>query len=265
MEEAAPATGTEAKARPGHSVQSVDRALDLLELLAAAGGTLTLSELANRAGLPLPTIHRLIRTMVNRGYVRQEPSRRYALGPRLIPLGDTASRLVGAWARPHLDDLVRQVGETANLAMLEGDRVVYVAQVPSPHSMRMFTEVGRRVLPHCTGVGKALLSTLPDEQVGQILRRTGMPAQTGNTITDAQAMLAEIGRIRDRGYAVDDGEQEVGVRCVAAPVLDSLAPIAISVSGPAGRLTTDRVDEVGGLLQRAAVDLATTLRQEATA
>jgi IclR family acetate operon transcriptional repressor len=203
--------------------------------------------------------------MVRRGYVRQEPSRRYALGPRLIPLGDTAGRMVGAWARPHLAELVSQVGETANLAMLEVDSVVYVAQVPSPHSMRMFTEVGRRVPAHCTGVGKALLSTLRDSDVTQILRRTGMPAQTATTITTPEAMLAELARIRQRGYAVDDGEQEVGVRCVAAPVLDSPAPVAISVSGPAGRLTADRVTDVGRLLLAAANELAATLRNEATA
>ncbi|HEY2205965.1 MAG TPA: IclR family transcriptional regulator [Pseudonocardia sp.] len=243
----------------------MERALDLLELMAAAGGTLALSELAARAGLPLPTIHRLVRTMVRRGYVRQEPSRRYALGPRLIPLGDTAGRMIGAWARPHLDGLVRQIGETANLAMLEIDSVVYVAQVPSPHSMRMFTEVGRRVLPHCTGVGKALLSTLPDEEAVQILRRTGMPAQTETTITSPELMLAELARVRERGYAVDDGEQELGVRCVAVPVADSLAPVAISVSGPSGRLTTERVAEVGRLLRGAAVELATMLRAEASA
>ena len=253
------------KSRDGNTVQSVDRALDLLELMAAAGGTLGLSELAARAGLPLPTIHRLVRTMVKRGYVRQEPSRRYALGPRLIPLGDTAGRMVGVWARPYLDQLVCGVGETANLAMLEVDSVVYVAQVPSPHSMRIFTEVGRRVPPHCTGVGKALLSTLPTEEVTQILRRTGMPAQTANTITSPERMLDELARVRERGYAVDDGEQEIGVRCVAVPVADWLAPVALSVSGPSGRLTSERVAEVGALLRTTAADLSTALRAEATA
>ncbi|NMH97894.1 IclR family transcriptional regulator [Pseudonocardia acidicola] len=248
--------------RDGNSVQSVDRALDLLELMAAAGGTLGLSELAARSGLPLPTIHRLVRTMVNRGYLRQDPSRRYALGPRLIPLGDTAGRMLGTWARPYLEALVQQVGETANLAMLEGDSVVYVAQVPSPHSMRMFTEVGRRVLPHSTGVGKALLSTLPAAEVGQILRRTGMPAQTEKTITSPEDMLAELGRIRERGYAIDDGEQEMGVRCVAVPLGDAPLPVAISVSGPSGRLTSDRVGDVGRLLLHSASELAAALRAE---
>jgi IclR family transcriptional regulator, acetate operon repressor len=252
-----------AKVRDTNTVQSVDRALELLELMEAAGGTLGLSELASRAGLPLPTIHRLVRTMVNRGYLRQEPSRRYALGPRLIPLGDTAGRMVGAWARPRLDELVRSVGETANLAMLEVDSVVYVAQVPSPHSMRMFTEVGRRVMPHCTGVGKALLSTLSVDEVTQILRRTGMPAQTETTITTPEAMLRELAEVRERGYAVDNGEQERGVRCVAAPVANSPTPVALSVSGPSERLTSGRVAEVGRILLATADDLATALRAEA--
>ncbi|MHC8503758.1 IclR family transcriptional regulator [Pseudonocardia bannensis] len=233
--------------------------------MVSAGGTLGLSELAARSGLPLPTIHRLVRTMVNRGYLRQEPSRRYALGPRLIPLGDAAGRMLGTWARPHLDALVQQVGETANLAMLEGDSVVYVAQVPSPHSMRMFTEVGRRVLPHCTGVGKALLSTLPADEIRQIVRRTGMPAQTEKTITTPDDLLTELGRIRERGYAIDDGEQEMGVRCVAVPVGDSPLPVAISVSGPSGRLTTERVADVGRLLLRSADELAVALRAESPA
>ena len=95
--------------------------------------------------------------------------------------------------------------------------MVYVAQVPSPHSMRMFTEVGRRVLPHCTGVGKALLSVLPDDQVRAILARTGMPAQTEHTITSPEELVAELAVIRARGYAIDDAEQEAGVRCVAVP------------------------------------------------
>jgi IclR family acetate operon transcriptional repressor len=252
-------TDSAGTARDGNTVQSVDRALDLLELMAAAGGTLGLSELAARAGLPLPTIHRLVRTMVNRGYLRQEPSRRYALGPSLIPLGDAAGQMVGAWARPLLDELVRKVGETANLAMLEVDSVVYVAQVPSPHSMRMFTEVGRRVLPHCTGVGKALLATLPVDQVTNILRRTGMPAQTEKTITTPTALLAELVPVRERGYAIDDGEQEIGVRCVAASVPGAPLPVAISVSGPSGRLTSERVADVGQLLSRAAAELAADL------
>ncbi|MFE2753325.1 IclR family transcriptional regulator [Actinosynnema sp. NPDC059335] len=225
-------------------VQSLQRAFDLLERLADAGGEAGLSELAAASGLPLPTIHRLIRTLVALGYVRQNSNRRYALGSRLIRLGETASRQFGTWARPFLAELVDRVGETANLAVLDGDEVVYVAQVPSRHSMRMFTEVGRRLLPHGTGVGKAILSQLPRDQVRALLARTGLPAYTPNTITDADVLLASLDRIAARGYALDESEQELGVRCVAVPLRAGPALAAVSVSGPDSRLTKESVARI---------------------
>src|SRR6478672_8977941 len=157
-------------------VQSVGRVLDLLEIVGDAGGEIGLSELAARSGLPLPSIHRLVRTLVERGYMRQLSNRRYALGARLVPLGQVAGTMLGAWAQPVLTELVDALGESANLAVLDHDAVMYIGQVPSRHTMRMFTEPGRRVPAHCTGVGKALLSQLSDEAVRELLARTGMPA-----------------------------------------------------------------------------------------
>lgn len=240
-------------------VQSLERAFDLLERMADAGGEVGLSELSAGSGLPMPTIHRLMRTLLSCGYVRQQPNRRYALGPRLIRLGESASRLLGTWARPHLARLVDETGETANMALLDGDDVVYVAQVPSRHSMRMFTEVGRRVLPHSTGVGKALLAGLPPGEVRALLERTGMPAATGRTITDPDALLDELARIRARGYAADDGEQEVGVRCLAVSVPDSPTAAAISISGPAGRVTEAATGTIVPVLQEVALALSRAL------
>jgi IclR family acetate operon transcriptional repressor len=244
--------------KPG--VQSLDRAFALLEELADAGGSTGISQLASATGLPLPTIHRIMRSLAAGGYVRQDPHRRYALGPRLVRLGQSAGRLLGDWALPYLSRLVDQVGETANLAILEGDAVVYVAQVPSPHAMRMFTEVGRRVLPHSTGVGKALLSALPDEQVRAIVARTGMPAATEHTLTTPEALLAELAIVRARGYAVDDGEQELGVRCVAVPMAGPVpGNSAISVSGPSSRVTAARVEHIAPLLMAATAELVADL------
>ncbi len=240
----------------GGGVQSLDRAFSLLEHMAAAGGDVGLSELATRSGLPLPTIHRIVRTLVASGYVRQLPSRRYALGPRLIGLGDAASRMLGEWARPHLAQLVDQVGETANMAVLDGDAVVYVAQVPSRHSMRMFTEVGRRVPVHCTGVGKALLAQLPAARVQEILARAGMAAQTPHTITDPDRLARELERIRHQGFAVDDAEQELGVRCVAVAVPGGPSTTALSVSGPETRVSWAAVEQIAPLLRQAAQALA---------
>jgi IclR family acetate operon transcriptional repressor len=235
-------------------VQSLQRAFDLLERLADAGGEASLSELAVTTGLPLPTIHRLIRTLVTLGYVRQNRNRRYTLGSRLIRLGESASRQFGTWARPYLMQLVDQVEETANLAVLDGDEVVYVAQVPSKHSMRMFTEVGRRLLPHGTGVGKAMLAQLPRAEVLALLERTGLPAYTPNTITDSQELMDSLDQITEQGYALDESEQELGVRCIAVPLIGAPTLSAVSVSGPEGRLTHDAVarilPEVLGIAKR---------------
>jgi len=237
-------------------VQSVERAFDVLEIMASAGDAIGLSQLAATTGLPLPTIHRLTRTLVNLGYVRQFPSRQYGLGPKLIRLGESAARMIGAWSRPYLAELVKATGETSNMAMLDGTMAVYVAQVPSEHSMRMFTEVGRRVYPHCTGVGKALLSQLSDDEVRRIVARTGMPAQTANTITEPDGLIADLDLIRRRGYSVDDGEQEIGVRCFAVPVPNAPAPTAVSVSGPAARVTVESADRIVPLLKRVAKELS---------
>lgn len=243
----------------GGSVQSVERTFQILECLSDAGGELALSELAVAAGLPAPTVYRLLRTLLSRGYVRQLASKRYALGPRLINLGVSAGTMLGQWARPWLGSLVDVLGETANLCMLDGDRATYVAQVPSRHTMRAFTEIGRRVYLHSTGAGKALLAQLPDEQVLPLVTRTGMPAATPTTITTPDRLMVELAQIRANGYAIDDGEQEIGVHCVAVPVLGTSNPIAISVSGPTPRMTKDLVARAVPLLQQAAAGLAADL------
>ena len=147
--------------------------------------------------------------------------------------------MLGTWLRPFLAQLVRLTGETANLAMLDGNEVVYIAQVPSPHSMRMFTEPGRRVQPHCTAVSKALLVQLPPGEARALLERHGIPAYAPATITDPDLLLAHLEVIREQGYAVDEGEQEVGVRCFAVAVPDAPGSPAISTSGPQARMTDD--------------------------
>jgi IclR family acetate operon transcriptional repressor len=241
-------------------VQSLGRAFEILELLADADGEATVSELVARSGLPPATIHRLLRTLVDLGYVRQGRSRRYALGPRLVRLGDAASRLIGRWAEPVLAELVDRFGETANLAVLDGDHAVYVAQVPSRHSMRMFTEVGRRVPLYCTGVGKALLAQLPEQRLDALLGDHQLPSVTPATITDPTTLRRELAKIRDRGYAVDDGEQELGVRCVAAVVPGSPTPSALSVSGPQSRITGGEVANIGPVVASCGLRLGVRLR-----
>src|SRR3954465_15792772 len=129
-------------------VQSVERVFELLELITDAGGGVTLSELSSSTDLPLPTIHRLLRTLVSLGYIRQLPNRRYALGPRLIRLGEVANRQLGAVAGPVLQSLVDELSETASLAVLDGDMVIYTGQVLPSKLTRANNEVGKRVGLH---------------------------------------------------------------------------------------------------------------------
>lgn len=241
------------------NVRSIGRAFTLLETMANNGGMMGLSQLAAESGLPMPTIHRVVRTLVELGYLRQEPNRQYVLAPKLIRLGESASGTLSTWARPHLESLVDALGESANLAMLDGDQIVYVAQAESRQSMRMFTEVGRRVLPHCTAVGKAIMSGVPEHQVTEILRRTGMRPYTESTITSPEDFLKALARTAEHGYAVDDGEQEVGVRCVAVAVPETPARLAMSVSGPLPRMTEQVVERAIPLLTQACANLARDL------
>lgn len=245
------------RARGG--VQSVERVFELLELMAEAGGEISLSDLSVRAGLPMPTIHRLLRTCVTLGYARQLPSRRYALGARLIPLGELAGQQLGRVAQPELVRVVAELGETANMALLDGDQVVYVAQQPSPHSMRMFTEIGRRVSLHDTGVGKAILAGFGDDVVRRIVQRAGLPTPTAKSHGTVQSLLTDLDQIRERGYAIDDEEQEVGVRCYAVAVPGTPSPMAISVSGPLARVDEDFGRRAVPVLRRAAAAIAAEL------
>lgn len=242
-----------------NGVQSVTRVFELLEILCDAGGDVTISEVAVSSGLPLPTIHRLLRTMVNLGYARQLPSRRYGLGARLIRLGEEAQSQLGAVARPELQLLARTLGETANLAALDRDAVVYVAQAPSPHAMRMFTEVGRRVSLHDTGVGKAIMASLADHTVEAMIGRTGMPTPTAKSHSTLESLMDDLGRIRERGFAIDDEEQELGVRCYAVLVPQAPTPMAVSVSGPLARVDLDFGERAVPILRESAQRISQAL------
>lgn len=210
---------------------------------------------------PLPTIHRLLNTLLGLGIVRQLPNRGYALGPGLVRLGNLAGAQLGAIARPYLRTLVEELGESANVATLDGDMVVYVDQVASERQMRMFTEVGRRTHMHDTGVGKAILAELDPEQVRHIVATAGMPRPTEHSIGTIEELEAELERIRERGYSIDEQEQELGVRCFAMSVPDAPSPLAISVSGPISRVDEDFADRAIPLLRSAAEQISQDMRR----
>ena len=245
--------------RAGGRVQAIERGFSLLEVMAARGGPVGVSEFARSTGLSLPTAHRLLRTLVDLGYVRQEPDRNYTLGPKLIRLGEQAAKDLAGWSRPLLESLVERLNESVNLAALDGDSVVYLVHVPSSRSMRMFTEVGSRAPAHCTGVGKAMLAEHDRAGLLGFTERARLVQRTPQTITDVDALDAELRQIRRHGYALDNEEQELGVRCVAVAIPGSNPRLAVSTSGPSSRMDARTVQAAVPLLQEAAQALAEEL------
>jgi IclR family acetate operon transcriptional repressor len=235
------------------SVQSIERAFDLLEAL-ARGGELGVTELANRTGLVPSTAHRLLHTLAKRGYVSQSESGRYLLGYKVVEVASGLEHRLERLrvvARPHLEGIQRATGETVNLVVLDADRVVYVDQVEGSLSVRMFTTVGTSVPAHTTGAGKAMLAGAPRELVLELYDgREPLERLTGRTLTTLDALEADFTRIRRRGYAVDHEEHEEGVGCVAVAVYDHTGrpSAAISVSGPSARVLGPNAARLGALL-----------------
>lgn len=256
-------------AMPGRrrgGVQSVDRALDVLEALSLAG-ELGVSEVAARTGLVVSTAHRLLAGLANRGYVAQnEDNGKYLLGFKLLELTGGLEVLTSplrAAARPHLERVQLATQETTNLVVLDGDRVIYVDQVEGSHSVRMFTRVGTSALAHTTGSGKAILSHRPDDAIERLYPREREPFErlTSRTLTTLDALKQDFVRIRRRGYALDTEEHEEGVTCVATAVFDvtGFACAAISISGPTARMDGADTRELGQLLHGHAAAISAKL------
>jgi DNA-binding IclR family transcriptional regulator len=242
---------------------SLRRALTIIDFVAeftGESGGPRLAEISAGVGLNKTTILRLLAPLLEDGLITYKAnSGRYRLGPRTAYLGSVyLERLdLRDIARETLVALVEESGETAHLVVLEGLEVVYVDKVESASQVRMYSRVGSRLPAFCTSVGKAFLAHLPDSMIPRVAEN-GMPRRTPNTITTEEGLRAELETIREQGFAVDDVENELGIRCVGAPVFDyTHAPVAaISISGPDTRVTPDRVPELGGLISRAAVELS---------
>jgi IclR family acetate operon transcriptional repressor len=248
------------------SVQSVDRALDLLEALAASEGEVSITSLAHRTSLHVSTVHRLLTTLLRRGYVRQNPdTSRYFTGAKLATLAEGRSRFneLRHRARPFLRSLTEETRETSNLVVLDDAMAVYIETVASPHVVRMFTTLGNRVPLHATGAGKALLAALSPDRRDALIDRIELRGYTARTIVERTALRRALEEIRERGYAIDDEEFDEGVRCVAVAAGPAGDPLgAISVSAPAGRMSRQRCGELAPILRRAAGALAEAMRDQ---
>ncbi len=229
---------------------TVVKALTLLDLVADHPG-LNLSEIAAESGIPNATAHRLLKVLIRFELIRMTTDHRYHLGSHCLALGsqflnETDLRVE---ALPYLEDIVEKTGETTHLGMRDGISVVYVEKVETKHPVRMYSRVGALSPMYSTAIGKALLAFGEDEILERVVD-AGLERRTPNTITDPLRLRSELDRIRSRIYAIDDVENEAGIRCVAAPVrtADGSALGAISISGPTSRITDERIVELGELL-----------------
>lgn len=233
--------------------KTVVKALRLLRLVAEQPG-LTLAELSRAGDVPAPTAYRLLRALQDEDLLRLDPSRRYHLGAGCLLLGSQFLEGIDlrAEARSLLEGLVDETGETAHLGIPDGVDVLYVDKVDTRHPVRMYSRIGARSPMYSTAMGKALLAAADSELVERVIEK-GLPRRTANTITDPHRFRTELERVRERGYAIDDIENEEGIRCVGAAILagDDKPVGAISVSGPASRMTDQRLGEIANAVVHA--------------
>jgi DNA-binding IclR family transcriptional regulator len=244
--------------RPQYPIESVDNALRLL-LMFRDRGEIRLSEAREALGVAQSTAHRLMAMLAYHDFVRQDPgSRAYRAGPALIDVGLCVVRSmdIRAIARPFLEDLMRQVGETVHLATLEGPGARFLDAVESEQALRVVGRTGRVLPAHATSIGKAMLAALPDEEIDRIYPAEILPALTTRTITTRSDLHAELQRVRKRGYASNAGESEDGVSSIGVAVVNSTGrPVAaVSVAAPVSRMS-------GSLARQVAIPLAETARR----
>jgi IclR family transcriptional regulator, acetate operon repressor len=245
-------------------VQSLVRALRIINHLAAIEEGMPLTALAEGVSLPPSTVHRLLTTLEQERYVHFDPEGRlWSVGVQAFVAGSAflKARNLIAVARPYMRALMNESGETVNLAVEDEQEAVYIAQVECRQMMRALARPGARVPLYCSSVGKALLSAIPDGQLNRALPRQGMRRLTENTITSRTALWDELAATRERGYAIDDEEHAFGLRCVAGLIFDEAggAMAAVSISGPTARISSERIVRLGDLVRRKADEITARL------
>lgn len=236
------------------------KALDILLCFSDSEPELSLTEISARLGIHKSTLHRLLGTLESKRFVQRDPGTgRYRLGTRLLELASLVvehSNLQQR-ARPHLYRLVEECQETVDLSVLDGNSVVYLEVVESPHRVKLAAKPGQRLPIHSTASGKVLLAFVPPEELERLLP-AALDRYTESTLATREALLQDLSATQERGYAVSYQEYEAGINAVAAPVLDMRGhPIAaVAVAGPAFRLTRERLGEIAPAVRATAEAIA---------
>lgn len=248
-----------------YSVRAVERVCLILNLLQESVDGIGLNDVAQITGLPKSSAFRYLWTLENHRYVeRDQNTNLYRLGLGFVGMQSRHLEILRERARPTLETLRDTFGETANLGLLDGDHMIYIEIVESRRGVRLSATRGDREPVHCTALGKAIAAQLPEERVRDLLKETGLERRTTNTITTIDDFFDELAKVKRVGYAVDDRENEEDGRCVAAPLLGTHLPAAISVSGPSSRFTLQEVKKVAKTLLEVASGIATNPAEQLT-
>ncbi|HEY2931869.1 MAG TPA: IclR family transcriptional regulator [Acidobacteriota bacterium] len=246
------------------SVPALERGLSVLELLAKSKTGLTLSVLTRKLQLPKSSTHCLLLTLERCGYLqRNDKTGRYLFGLKIFSLANMAVNGIQLreQAAPFLHALMQRTRLTVHMAILEQNEAVLIEKVEPPGLLKLATWLGKRMDVHCTGVGKALIAHIPDEELDLLIREHGLPRHNENTIASPKALKRDLAQIRKQGYSLDDEEDEIGLRCLGAPIFDHLgsAIAAISVSGTTTQITTENVPLLAGEIRKAASAISRVL------
>ncbi len=262
----APKTSLKSRSSGDGQIQSVARAISILNAIAEDEQGLTLAEISEKVGLPPSTTHRHLTTMQEERFVRFEVETGvWLIGVQAFLTGSAfiGSRDVASIARPFMRRLMEASGETVNLAIADEARgyVIYLAQVECKHMMRAISRPGEQIPMYCSAVGKALLAEMSKAGVATILQKTGLKRITDRTITSPASMRAELKKIRGDGYAVDDEEHAGGLRCIASALCNEYGEpmAAISMLGPAARIPNGKIAEFGTLVKEAAAAITAAI------
>lgn len=247
-----------------YRIHVIDRAAQILDCFGFDHQELSVSEIGAKTGLHRSTAHRILMALEYNDLIKQNPSTgKYHLGIKLFKLGHQAvSQLnLREICRPFLSRLMNDTKETIHLAVLDDDQVLYLDKVEGPHALRMPSRVGRYIPTYCTSLGKAMLSCLDDQEVKSILRRQTLKPHTENTVKNINQLLADLRSVRKRGYAVDNEEIEIGLRCVGAPLRDYTGGMvgAISVAAPSARLSEKNTPVIGRMVIAIAAEISEQL------
>lgn len=239
------------------TVQTLDRTLDIIELLATTSQGMGVTEIGSKLQLHKSTVHRLINALVQRGYIeKDQKSGLYKIGLKFIEISSLHLHQLElkTEAAPIMRRLAEMTRLVTHLAILDETDVVYIEKVDVVQSLRLYSHIGRRIPVYCSALGKVLLSGQSDSRQNQILQSINYQPYTENTIQDPEALLSELHKAMQRGWAVDDEEHEAGIRCIAAPVRDFTRKViaALSISGDRNTLTADQDEKYGAMVIDAA-------------